>query len=280
MHLVFFYIASSKLLYCHTEWYSNHCWNPLFSCTIISSRHLDVLCIILCSLLAQRNAFPHSQEHYTIPSYCQGSPALILLWLHHYPPTPSFPPAKILEKINTLSACNFTREIREKEVPQSHVASRVNTGIWLQKEWNDARDPLLQPPLLLLISPHHGQMAAISILPSFTPAKSNTEFMWFGAYSAQCEVWNTHTHQTLVTELHGSSLGRKTCLIVAAYITSVSVHSVWAVACIDFSMYGFVFQDSICFILFHRLFCSSSWILAHPELRSTVMKRVCLKLLV
>lgn len=196
------------------------------------------------------------------------------------PPTPSFPPAKILEKINTLSACDFTREIREKEVPQSHVASRVNTGIWLQKEWNDARDPLLQPPLLLLISPHHGQMAAISILPSFTPAKSNTEFMWFGAYSAQCEVWNTHTHQTLVTELHGSSLGRKTCLIVAAYITSVSVHSVWAVACIDFSMYGFVFQDSVCFILFHQLFCSSSWILAHPELRSTVMKRVCLKLLV
>lgn len=91
MHLVFFYIASSKLLYCHTEWYSNHCWNPLFSCTIISSRHLDVLCIILCSLLAQRNAFPHSQEHYTIPNYCQGSPALILLWLHHYPPNPLFP---------------------------------------------------------------------------------------------------------------------------------------------------------------------------------------------
>lgn len=215
---------------------------PSFSCTIISSRHLDVLCIILFSLLAQRNVFPHSQEHYTIPSYCQGSPALILLWLHNYPPPPSFPPAKILEKINTLSACDFAHGIREKEVPQSHVASRVNIGIWLQKEWNDARDPLLQPPLLLLISPHHGQMAAFSILPSFSPAKSNTEFMWFGAYSAQCEVWNTHTHQTLVTELHGRSLGRKTCLIVAAYITSVSVHSVWAVACIDFSMYGFVFQ--------------------------------------
>lgn len=58
-------------------------------------------------------------------SYCQSS---AFLWLHapHSLYTPPIPPTKILENIHILLASDVTGGIRETEVPQSHVVSKVN----------------------------------------------------------------------------------------------------------------------------------------------------------
>lgn len=157
--------------------------------------------------------------------------ALLLPWLHPFPSLPLHTLHSSQQNLgkhkHPSSPRCYTRScagLGRTRCPSPHGEQGKHGDLTIE-EWNGARDPLLQPPAAshLLTWPDgchtltHSPIHFLSQIIFFC-LNLSAALIKHWIHVVRCLRWTVwgmkNTHQTLVTELHESSLERKTYLIV------------------------------------------------------------------